>query len=118
MPIKIVNITTIAILMYMLIDFVLTCIKINNINIKLDKLIDITNNIKEKLEELKQKAENSEKINNIVEDLKQKQEELRLKIDKQTKRFREAFPNMTSDKINQFLKQKIEIRKQDKNKRR
>lgn len=114
LPVKLIDITTIIILMYMLVDLVLTCIKINNINIKLDKLIDITNSIKEKVEELKQKAENSERLNNIVEELKQKQEELKLKIEKQTKRFRKAFPNMTSEKINQFLKQKIEIRKQDK----
>ena len=113
-PVETINIYTLVLLLYMLIDLILTCIKIKNINIKLDKLIEITNTIKEKVEALKQKASNTEALSKIIEELKQKQEELKCIIDKQTQRFRKAFPSMTSKKINQFLKQKVELKKQDK----
>lgn len=109
-----INTYTISILMYILIDLVLTSIKIKNINIKLDKLMEITYNIKEKVESIKQKANNKDSLNIIIEELKQKQEELKLIIDQQTQRFRKAFPSMTSEKINYFLKKKRAVKKQNK----
>ena len=39
-------------------------------------------------------------------------------IEKQTKRLRKAFPSMSSEKINQFLKQKVEFKKQEKKQKR
>ena len=83
------------------------------------KLEEISKIIKEKIAELKtlsnragKKAkENKEKLKNIIEDLNQTQVELFNSIEKQIKRFQEAFPSMTSDKIKKFLKQKIEIKK-------
>lgn len=107
-----INAFTISIAMYILIDFILTSINIKNINVKLDKLIEITNSIKEKVEELKHKASNKEVLNNLIDELKQKQEELKTKLEKQTQRLRKAFPSMTSEKINKLLKQKIEFKRQ------
>lgn len=114
LPIELVRAYTIIIMMYVVIDLVFTYIKIKNINIRLEKLQEISYSIKEKVEELKQKASNKEKINNMIEELKQKQEELKVMIEKQTKRLRKAFPSMSSEKINQFLKQKVEFKKQEK----
>ena len=110
-----INTGTIALLIVMVVDLILTCIKIKNINIKLEKFKEITNTIKEKAEELKQKASNKEKVNAVIEDLKQKQYELREKIEKQSQRIRSAIPNSaTAKRVNQFLKEKVESRKKDK----
>ena len=60
-----INWVTLIIGIYMIMDFCLTSIRIKNINIKLTKLSEITANIKEKLEELKNipaKAKNIETL--------------------------------------------------------
>ena len=118
-PVAIVNKLVIIISILIIIDCIITIIKINNINISMKKLEEISKIIKEKIAELKtlsnragKKAkENKEKLKNIIEDLNQTQVELFNSIEKQIKRFQEAFPSMTSDKIKKFLKQKIEIKK-------
>lgn len=117
-PVQVINITTLVLTIFMIIDFVIMAAKMKNINLKLTKLSEITNNIKEKLEELKsltekagKRAKNSEKLQSVIEELKQKQAELKEKLEKQTKRLRKAFPTMTSEKINEFLRKKVEFRK-------
>ena len=86
-----------------------------NINIKIKKFTEITQRIKEKTEELKEKAANREKISSVIDDLKQKQLDLLEKLEKQTSRLRDALPNIaTVKKVNQFLKQKVELKKKSK----
>lgn len=117
--IVVVNRITIIASIIFILDCVITMIKINNINISMKKLEEVSKMIKEKIEELKtlpdkaeQKArENKEKLKNVIEDLNQTQIELFHSIDKQIKRFQEAFPSMTSEKIKKFLNQKIELKK-------
>ncbi len=104
-----INWVTLIIGIYMIMDFCLTSIRIKNINIKLTKLSEITANIKEKLEELKNipaKAKNIETLRNVIDELKQTQIELKEILEKQTQRLRRAFPSMTSEKINEFLTKK------------
>ena len=109
-PVAIVNKLVIIISILIIIDCIITIIKINNINISMKKLEEISKIIKEKIAELKtlsnragKKAkENKEKLKNIIEDLNQTQVELFNSIEKQIKRFQEAFPSMTSDKIKKF----------------
>lgn len=113
----ILSIEIVAII-YIVIDFVISSIKIKDINLKLITLTEISDKIREKLDELKiqEKAEKikAEKINKVIAELKQKQNEIKETLDKQTKRLRKAFPTMKSLKINQFLTQTIEKIKNDK----
>ena len=116
-PTKVINIFTIFATIYMLIDFCLTAIKMKNINLKLIKLNEISIALKEKIEELKKlptKAKNSDTLRNVIEELKQTQTELREILEKQTQRLRRAFPSMTSEKINEFLRKKVEFKKIEK----
>lgn len=121
-PNIIINRITIMVSAILILDCIMTIIKINNINISMRKLEEVSKIIKEKIEELKilpdkagQKAkENKEKLKNAIEDLNKTQIELFNSIDKQIKRFQEAFPSMTSEKIKKFLSQKIEFKKKRK----
>lgn len=104
-----------------IIDFIVTIIKITNIQTKLEMLKEITEKLKEKLEEIKKleknKTLNNESLQTIIEDLKYKQTKINRKLYKVTNRLRKAFPTMKSDlieRINEFLNQKIEIRKNKK----
>lgn len=101
---------------YLITDFIISNSKIRKINLKLNILSDITDNIKEKLEELKDIKEKANilKIKNTIEELKQKQQELKETLYKQTNRLRQAFPTMTSDKISKFLSAKIELVRKNK----
>lgn len=98
-PMAVINISTILFVIILAIDIWATVVKIKNINISLKKLSEITNNIKEKLEELKslpEKAKKNERLNSAIDEMKQKQVELKKKIEKQTQRLKKAFPNMRS----------------------
>lgn len=101
--------TTLSIIM--IIDFIISIIKVKNINIKFEKLKDITNTIKEKLEEENTKTINKESLQQVIEELKQKQIVIKRKLTKQINRLKKAFPTMKSEaieKINEFLKEKKE----------
>lgn len=120
-PVMVVYWATIGITIYMIVDLCATAIKMKNINLKLTKLSEISNTIKEKLEELKtlperagKKAKNSEGLQTVIEELKQTQNELKEMLEKQTQRLRMAFPSMTSEKINEFLRKKVEFKKPEK----
>ena len=102
---------------YLIIDIVISIIKATNLNIRLIKLEKIAENIKEKIEELKQqplKNGNNDKLKEIIEDLKQKQEVLKQKLYKQTNRLTKAFPTIKSEKLTKFLSQKIDSIKNNK----
>lgn len=111
----------ILIYMYLLTDVIVTVIKVKGIDVKFIKIDEIGESIKEKIEELKELAENSEyiikseKLQEAIKELKEKQEKLKYKLYKQTLRLKKAFPTMKSEKITEFLNQKIEFkRKKDK----
>ncbi len=96
-PTAVINYGTLALVIYLVIDFWITVIKIKDINISLKTLSEITNNLKEKIEEFKnlpEKAKKSDRLKSTIEELKTKQTELKEKIEKQTQRLRKAFPNM------------------------
>lgn len=121
-PVSIINWCTILVSIYMIVDLCITTIKMKNINLKLTKLSEISNTIKEKLEELKtiperagKKAKSSETLQTVIEELKQTQTELKEMLEKQTQRLRMAFPSMRSEKINEFLRKKVELKKPQEN---
>lgn len=108
---------TVTLSIIIIIDFIISIIKVKNINIKLEKLKEITNTIKEKLEEQNTKAINKESLQQVIEELKYKQLVIKTKLIKQTNRLKKAFPTMRSEaieKINEFIKEKKETIKRNK----
>lgn len=100
----------------MLVDAIVSIIKVYNINISINLLNEITKNIKQEIEKIKEYAENkankNETLQHVIEELKEKQESIKAKLEKQTARLRKAFPTMKNLKISEFLNQRIEsIRK-------
>ena len=95
-----------------IIDYMFSVIKVYNINVSINSLNDITKNIKQELDKIKEYAENkakeSETLQHVIDELKEKQEAMRAKLEKQTARLRKAFPTMRSIKLSEFVNQKIE----------
>ncbi|MDR0978675.1 MAG: putative ABC transporter permease [Lachnospiraceae bacterium] len=103
------------------IDFIITVIKVCTININLKKLSEITERLKEEMENIKvyasKKTIKNPKVHKVVEELKQKQASIKETLYKQTARFRRAFPTMKSEKITKYLSDRIEAIKNIKNRR-
>lgn len=97
-----------------LIDAIITIYRIMVINKKITQLYEIGENIKNKLSELKniediEKAY-KENMQNLIKDLKVKQNLLKIKIYKRIIRLKKAFPDIYSENIAKFMKQKIELK--------
>lgn len=110
-PANILTFNVIMISIAMITDTIVSAVKVTNIKAKLDKLKEITESLKEKIEELEKKQVNKESLQAVIEDLKYRQTTLRRKLIKQTNHLKKAFPTIKSDaieKINEFLKEKKE----------
>lgn len=111
---------------YILIDTIMTTVKLVKINVRLKNWEQITEDIKNKFENLY--AGRTIRLNNInlfkmeskytvlrkfvevkkrdaklLEELKLKQQEVQEKLEKRMKRLRHAFPTMNSDRLSKFL---------------
>lgn len=100
----------------LLVDFISSVVKVKGFDSKLKLLAEIGENIKEKLEELKNtvqehRTENIEEMQNVIDELKQKQKTLARKLYKHTIRLKKAFPTMKSENISEFLNQKLDYMK-------
>lgn len=91
------------------VDATITILKIMFIDKKIKQVFDIGNTIKEKLLELKNQSieDNKENVQNIITELKLKQDILKIKLYKRIIRLKKSFPNMKSENITEFMKQKI-----------
>lgn len=120
LPIPVTISITSIIGIYMLIDVIVTSVKVKNIQLKADTLKEITENLKEKLEELKEIGENTtinkETIQKAIEDLKYKQTKIKRKLYRQINRLRKAFPTMKSEVIEK-LTDMLNIRENRKRKK-
>ncbi len=120
-PKKLLVFVTILFSISAIIDSIITIIRVCNLKDKLEHLKEITNTIKEKLEELNTKSitkVNKENLQKVIEELKHKQTKLKRRLLKQTNRLKKAFPTIKSDaieKLNEFLKDKKENMKKGKN---
>lgn len=113
-PVEILTFTVIIIGIAMITDTIVSAIKVSKIHLKLEKLKEITNTIKEKLEELESKQVNKETLQAAIEELKYKQTILKRKLIKQTNHLKKAFPSIKSEaieKITEYLKEKKESSK-------
>lgn len=115
LPQNILIYTNIMLGIYILVDTIVSVVKVNNIDIKIKTIAELGESLKEKLEELKNIGENSTKainkelIQEKIEELKQKQNRLIRKLYRHTLRLKRAFPTMKSEKISEFLNQKIDF---------
>lgn len=112
--------TSIILTFVIMIDIIVSIIKVLNIQEKFDKLNELNIAIKEKLEELKgiKDAENGT-VRQVIEELKYQQTKIKRKLIKQTARLKKAFPSMRSDtieKINEYLNQKLENMRKERKK--
>lgn len=91
-------------------DAIITIFKTMIIHKKIEEVFEIGSTIKEKLTELKegihQERETREHLQNIIDDLKQRQDNLKIKVYKKINRLKKAFPEMHSENITRFMKQK------------
>lgn len=106
-------ISVVAILLaYILGDIIQSTVKAKTLDKKLEKLKELNETIKEKLSELNNikitKPDYLKDFQDIVEKLQEQQKLLKFKILRQTTKLKKAFPTMKSEKITEFLNQKLE----------
>ena len=95
----------------LILDIIISSIKVGSINKQLNKLKEIRENIKEKLDDIEAKIDKVSKDarQKVIDELRARQDLINLKLYKQTKRLKKAFPTMRSDRIKDFFDQKIDI---------
>lgn len=120
------NINVLKIVMYIIsiifvIDAIVSIVKTKNIKTALQKVEELNDQIKEKLEEIK-KLSNKNLKNDIVENMQDKIDVLRKKknrlfrrLYKRVYRLKKAFPDIQSKEITEILSRKIELIKKEKN---
>lgn len=116
-PEKILMFNVIMISLAIVVDTVVSAVKVSNIKGKLEKIKELGESIKEKIEELETKQVNKESLLAVIEELKYRQTVLKRKLIRQTNHLKKAFPTIKSDtieKINEFLKEKKESIKKGK----
>ncbi|MBR0491702.1 MAG: hypothetical protein IJJ82_06655 [Clostridia bacterium] len=101
-----------------IIDTIISVIKVKNIKVDLKKVEDISEEIKEKLNEIKEitKEKSTEKIKikenlqNVVENLKRKQARMSRNLYRYVYRLKKAFPAINTKEITEILSKKISIK--------
>lgn len=111
----------------MIVDTIISVIKVKSIKIKLKKIQEIEEEIKTKLDEIKEtskekvpdKAKVTENVQIALQELKTKRNRMARKLYKYVYRLKSAFPAINTKEITQILNKKIKIpRKDSKEKRR
>lgn len=95
-----------------LVDSVITIYRIMFIDKKIRQVFEIGDKIKEILAELKNEtleANYRQNAQKLIRELKTKQAILKIKVYKRIIRLRKAFPEMNSENIAEFMKQKISL---------
>lgn len=95
-------------------DAVISVTKVTNLNIRIDRLVEIRDILKSKMDELKAltgkaNEKSRESIAAMIEELRLKEESLKKAVIKKTARLRLAFPSMKLEKVSKILNKKIDI---------
>lgn len=92
-PSDIILYIDIILVAYIVVDMILSSIKASNLSKRIKKLIQLGENLKEKLEELKKTSSEKQKValQKIIDDLKLRQRVIRLKVDKQVHNLKRHF---------------------------
>lgn len=109
-PSQILIVIEIILVIIILVDSIITIIKIMVVDRRIEEIFEIGNIIKEKMQELKEgkHSENvyKEHVQNLIESLKNREEILKLKVYKRIIKLKKSFPEMHSENITKFMKQK------------
>ena len=113
---------TLIITFLFIIDTTISVISTINIKAALQKIEELNNQIKEKIEELKNlnnkdiKTEIIEGMQNKINTLKKRKNRIFRKLYKRVYRLKKAFPDIQSSEITEILSRKIEFIKKEKTK--
>lgn len=104
----------------MLIDIIVSVVKIKNIKMTLEKIEKLNIEIKEKLKEIaeeskirkdkEEKVDISENLQNLIEELKLKRNKITFRLYKNVYRLKKAFPAINTNEITEILSKKIELK--------
>ena len=114
-PEYIVNILTIIITTILIVDIIISVLKLKNLSGALQKIEQLNLQIKEKLEEMKQfekagdKKLLKENLQEIVLQLTEKKNQMLKRLYKRVYRLKKAFPAIDTAEIREILNKKIEI---------
>lgn len=109
-----------VILSLFLIDTIISIVKTKNIKTALQKIEDLNNQIKDKIEEIKKLTNKNIKVDIIenmqkkIDIMKKQKDRLFKRLYKRVYRLKEAFPDIQSNEITEILSRKIELIKKDK----
>ncbi len=104
-----------------LVDVITSIVKVLNIQKALERVEELNNEIKEKLNEIKMAAKEAEKnaeklaitenIQKLVDDLNRKRNRIILRLYKNVYRLKKAFPAIDTKEVREILNKKIEFKK-------
>lgn len=113
-PMNILIYADIAIIAILVVDIIVSIKDTINFETAINKINDLSDVIKEKLEEInikyKKNTEEKTRMEKAIKNLKRKQTKLKIKLYRQAIRLRKAFPSMKSEIMNKFLSQKIDLK--------
>lgn len=112
-PSDILRYTNIILCIAIIVDTSITIYRIMFIDKKIRQVFEIGDTLKEKIKEFKE-TEYKEKLSKenaqqFINELKEKQAILKFKLYKRIVRLKNAFPEMNSENISKFMRQKIEL---------
>lgn len=116
------NIIIVIITILFITDTIISIITTINIKVALDKIEELNNQIKEKLEEIRNlsskdiKAEMIENMQDKIDILKNRKNRLFRRLYRRVYRLKKAFPDIQSNEITEILSRKIEVIKNVKDK--
>lgn len=96
-----------------LIDVIISIVKVKNIKSTLEKVENLNQQIKEKLQELKNN-DKLPKAEDVVEELKRKRDRTLRRLYRRVYRLKKAFPVINTKEIADILNRKIDLRKKEK----
>lgn len=113
-PGKVLIYVDVIIYIILLTDVIISITRILFIDKKIQQLYEISDKIKEKINELKQQdimeKVSNENITLAITQLKKQQAVLKIKLYKLIIRLKKAFPTMQSETISKFINQKIDLK--------
>lgn len=114
-PLDILIYCNVVLYIAVIIDTIVSSVKTVKLDKAISKLEEIENNIKDKIEELKDESKNISsrglaELEQIIKELRIKQTRLKIKLYKRTRRLKQAFPSMKSESITNFLNEKIDLK--------
>lgn len=108
-----------AVFVVVLVDAVISIVKIKNLKSTLEKIEELNNQIKEKLEEIKEKSKEKgkvafdENVQQMVDKLNKERNRIIRKIYKRVSRLKKAFPTIDTKEITEILNKKIELKRKE-----